>query len=488
MVLRLLLALLCAAVSASAAAAAVAPEDLRRHIDILASNSFEGRAPGTAGEKKTTDYIVAQWQALGLEPAGDGGGWYQPVAVTTRTALTQSVSLRGRRASLDLDQRGIVLIGARAEERLVAAPVYFAGYGIGPGRPGIRGAVVLLTYAGPGGMPPFEQRAKRMAAQGAAAVIGIYPREARWRAVQAGYETGMHGLDLSPLPAIEGALSEQAARRLFGIAGESFDRLSSDAADPSFLPRRLRLTASANVTTHVRRTLSNNVIGRLRGTAGGGQSVLYLAHWDHMGICGAEGAADRICNGAVDNASGIASLIEIARGLAAAPRPARDMIFLATTAEELGLLGATWFAARPPVPLAGIVAALNLDTVAIAPKGEKVAVIGRGLEPLDRLVDETIRAQGRVPDLDGEADAFVERQDGWALAQKGVPALMIGGSFSNMALLEAFLAGPYHQAADNPGPDLVLGGAAEDAELLIVLGRKLADPAVYPHPSAPARP
>jgi hypothetical protein len=117
-----------------------------------------------------------------------------------------------------------------------------------------------------------------------------------------------------------------------------------------------------------------------------------------------------------------------------------------------------------------------------------VAVIGRGIEPLDRLVDATIRAQGRVPDTDGEADAFVQRQDGWALAQKGVPALMVGGSFSNMALLERFLAGPYHQASDNPGPDLVLDGAAEDAELLIAIGRKLADPAAYPHPAAPARP
>ncbi|MEA3064441.1 MAG: hypothetical protein QOJ27_880, partial [Sphingomonadales bacterium] len=191
---------------------------------------------------------------------------------------------------------------------------------------------------------------------------------------------------------------------------------------------------------------------------------------------------DRICNGAVDNASGIAALLEIARAFAQGPRPKRDLLFLATTSEEMGLLGAEYFAARPIVPLPSIVAAINMDTLAIAPKGEKVAVMGRGHPALDSLIDRTVAEAGRTLDTDQEAAAFVERQDGWALARAGVPAIMIGGSFSDMKKLGAFLAGPYHSPADNPGPGLVLDGAAEDAELMVALGRKLADPAQYPHP------
>ncbi len=231
-------------------------------------------------------------------------------------------------------------------------------------------------------------------------------------------------------------------------------------------------TSVANIPT-------NNVVGRLRGTGGTGESLLYLSHWDHLGICAPE-EKDRICNGAVDNASGIAALLEIAGALARGPRPKRDILFLATTAEELGLLGAGYFAMRPVVPLRTIVAAINMDTLAITPKGESVAVMGRGRPSLDALIDRTVAEAGRRLDPDEEAAAFVERQDGWALARAGVPAIMVGGSFSDMKKLGGFLAGPYHSPADNPGPGLVLDGAAEDAELMVALGRKLADPALYP--------
>jgi hypothetical protein len=132
--------------------------------------------------------------------------------------------------------------------------------------------------------------------------------------------------------------------------------------------------------------------------------------------------------------------------------------------------------------LRSIVAAINMDTVAIAPKGEKVAVMGRGRPALDALIDRTVAEAGRSLDEDDEAAAFVERQDGWALARAGVPAIMVGGSFADMKKLNAFLGGPYHSAADNPGPGLILDGAAEDTDLLIALGRKLADPALYPWP------
>jgi Zn-dependent M28 family amino/carboxypeptidase len=229
-----------------------------------------------------------------------------------------------------------------------------------------------------------------------------------------------------------------------------------------------------------RRFSSNNVIGRLRGSGKTGESLLFLAHWDHLGLCGHPSLKDRICNGAVDNASGVAAMLEIARALAKGPRPVRDILFMATTGEEMGLLGASAFAARPTVPLASIVAALNLDTVAISPKGRPVAVIGHGKVPaIDALIAETARELGRTMDTDNDADDFEMRQDGYALARKGVPALMVGGSFSNMKDLKAFMSGAYHQPSDNPGPGVELGGATEDAVLMVALARKLADPARY---------
>jgi Zn-dependent M28 family amino/carboxypeptidase len=149
----------------------------------------------------------------------------------------------------------------------------------------------------------------------------------------------------------------------------------------------------------------------------------------------------------------------------------------------MGLLGAEYFASRPTVPLGSIVAAINMDTLAITPKGEKVAVMGRGRAELDALIDGTVAEAGRSLDRDDEAAALVERQDGWALARAGVPAIMVGGSFADMKKLGDFLDGPYHSAADNPGPGLMLDGAAEDTDLMIALGRKLADPALYSWPS-----
>jgi Zn-dependent M28 family amino/carboxypeptidase len=272
-------------------------------------------------------------------------------------------------------------------------------------------------------------------------------------------------------------MSKAAAGRLVQLGGGDLARLL-DRPGPGFAPVALRLKGTLDVATAIQTIATRNVVGRLRGTGHTGESLLYLAHWDHLGLCAPE-EKDRICNGAVDNASGVAALIEIAGALARGPRPKRDVLFLATTAEELGLLGAGYFAARPVVPLRSIVAAVNMDTIAIAAKGESVAVMGRGRPALDAVIDRTIAEAGRRLDPDDEAAGLVERQDGWALARAGVPAIMVGGSFSDMKKLGGFLAGPYHSPADNPGPALVLEGAAEDAELMVALGRKLADPAQY---------
>jgi Zn-dependent M28 family amino/carboxypeptidase len=148
----------------------------------------------------------------------------------------------------------------------------------------------------------------------------------------------------------------------------------------------------------------------------------------------------------------------------------------------MGLLGAEHFARQPTIPLDSIAAAVNLDTVAIHPRGEAVAILGRGLAPLDTLIEETARGLGRRIDQDREVDVMIRRQDGWAFARNNVPTVMVGGSISNMERLQAFLASSYHKPDDQPGGAIELGGAAEDADLLVALARRLADPAVYQPP------
>lgn len=491
------LLLLFPTIAAAQADPPVTAADLRRHIDVLAGDGFQGRAPATEGERLTTAYIVEQWHARGLEPAGDNGGWLQPVALVERAAERHRIEWSARGRSLDFDQQDIILLGRDGEERIADAPVIFAGHGARIPDRGVdqlagvdvRGAVVLILLEGPGvpGFPSLSERRQSVTDAGAAAVIAVVGSEIGWpqvRALMAGQVATR--LASVTVPPATGAMPISALRRLLDAAGGDMDELLNDQPGSSFRAVTLPMRATIEVTTAVHRYASNNVVGRIRGSGATGESLLYLGHWDHFGICRAEGEADRICNGAVDNASGIAALIEIAGRLARQPRPPRDILFLATTAEEMGLLGAEYFAAQPTVPLDSIVAAINLDSIAIHPAGEPVAVIGRGIPALDTVIEATVQAAGRRLDTDGDADVMVQRQDGWAFARAGVPAILVGGSFSDMALLNGFLAGHYHGPEDEPGPGLMLDGAAEDATLLVALGRRLADPGAYSRPAEAA--
>lgn len=222
-----------------------------------------------------------------------------------------------------------------------------------------------------------------------------------------------------------------------------------------------------------------NVVGKVEGRAPDGRAVVVMAHYDHLGICAPEDSPDRICNGAVDNASGTAALIAIAERVAQM-RLDRDVWFVATSAEEWGLLGAKAFADRPPLPLGAIIAGFNLDTIAIAPTGAPVAMVaGKGVA-LEPLVRAAAKAMGRAWDGDDGAASFLQRQDGWALAQKGVPMIMAGGSFSDPRLLQAFLRATYHGPDDELRVDTELGGAADDANLHVELVRRAASRSVLP--------
>ena len=490
------LLLLFASAASAQSDAPVTTGDLRRHIETLASDAFQGRAPATEGETLSINYIAEQLRARGLEPGGPGGSWFQPVGLVERMTRSHQAHWTARGRELTFDQSDIALQGREAQINLTDVPVIFAGHGVRMPERGVdqlagtdvHGAVVMLLFDSPDvpGFPAFSERVRAVTEAGAAAVIAITSADLQWNFVTRNYHRATTKLASQVVAPIVGAMPQAAAQRLIAAAGGNFERLLNDQPGSSFRAVTLPIRASLQVDTDVHAYTTNNVVGRVRGSGATGQSVLYLAHWDHFGICRPEGVADRICNGAVDNASGVATLIEVAGRLARPPHPPRDILFVATTAEELGLLGAEAFARSPPTPLSSIVAAINLDTVAIQHAGEPVAVIGRGTAPLDAVIDRTVTEMGRRLDTDRDADAFVTRQDGWALARAGVPAVMVGGNFSNMQILAAFLDGAYHTPADQVGPGLVLDGAAEDANLLVALGRRLADPSVYQRPTAPA--
>ncbi|HTU13551.1 MAG TPA: M28 family peptidase [Allosphingosinicella sp.] len=485
---------LAAPLAAQPAAPAIGEADLLRHIRILASDDYQGRAPGTEGERRTTAYLVEQFRARGLEPAGENGGWFQTFRLASRQPAQASLSWTGRSAG-SLTAAEIVAVGREPRDSLRNAPVIFAAHGARMTDRGIdqlaganvRGAIVLILNQGPEveGFPALPERIRAVAAAGAAAVVVIVSDDTSLAELRTGLQRTRPRADDGTTPRFTAFLQMAAAQRLIAGAGGDMERLLNEQPGSSFRPVTLSGRASIEATTTVSRVETSNVIGRLRGTGAPGENVMLLAHWDHLGLCAPEGAPDRICNGAVDNASGIAALIEIAGQLGRGNRPARDLIFLATTAEEVGLVGAGYFADHPTVPLTSILAAINMDTIAIAPAGTPVAVMRSGVAGLDALVTSTIAAAGRTLDPDDEAAALVRRQDGWALARKGVPTLMVGGSFSNMQLLGRFLAGGrYHRFDDQVDDQLVLDGAAEDANLTVALVRRLADPAQYQRPQS----
>jgi hypothetical protein len=461
----------------AAVAQSVRPDALLRHVEVLASDAFEGRKPGTPGEAKTIQYIASQYASLGLEPAAGGGSWYQPVSLMVRRAVATRASFTVNRRPVDLDQNDIILVSNQATARLSDAPVWFVGRGGADQLAGanLQGAVVLILFDPAAN--DTEARLSALRRAGASAIVQVLGNDIPWATVGGAFRQGRVELQRGGGTDLQGMMPSAAAARLVNA-----NQLNA-ADQPNFKAVRLPARATLDVTSQVNAYTSYNVIGRLRGSGRTGESLLYLGHWDHLGICRPEGAADRICNGAVDNASGIATMIEVARGLARGKRPERDVLFMATTSEEVGLLGAEHFAASPPVPLRSIVAAINIDTIAIAPPGEPVAIVGRGTTALDPFVDQTARELGRQIDPDIEGNGFIQRQDGWALTRVGVPAIMVGGSFSSLARLGAFLSGAYHKPEDDLKRPIELGGAAEDADLMIALGRKLADPKVF-RPSA----
>lgn len=472
--------------AAPLAAHSVTEDDLRGHIATLASDDFQGREPGTEGETKTIKYIADAWQKAGLKPAAADGTWFEPVELIRRGQGTAKYSFATRNRTLRVGSDEIVLIGKEAAYANSHLPLLFGGYGVkadGSVVDAVAGKAVLVLFDRPEHAPEALQspRARREAlvAAGAESVIFVGDSQNNWPIVRRLLLSRPVGLESREKRApLEGGMSSEFAVALVTAAGRDWDKLRKNAKAENYAGESLGVDADFDVATDVMRFESHNVVGKIAGRKKGRGAVIYMGHWDHLGICELEGAVDRICNGAVDNASGIAVLTEVAETLGK-KRYDRDIYFVATTAEESGLLGAYALADKPIFPLDQVVIALNVDTIAIAPKGAKVAIIGRGTTKLDAVVEAIARKAGRQIETSTEANDFIQRQDGWALTQKGVPALMVGGSFADLELMQKFMGSDYHGPNDELTDATELGGAAEDANLHIALGKYFADVRKY---------
>lgn len=489
--IRLLVTLLASLMLAACARAPVAsappPERdaiaarLSADIATLASDDFAGRKPGTPGEEKTLAYLEQRFAEVGLlsGTGGPGSYWRMPVDLTATTPISGKLILaRGRSALVVPDEEGAVYTRRRralaAGGPATGVPVVFVGRGEGPVAPEtVAGAVVVLIGA-EGREPAIMADSYRGRAT---AVITVVPDAAALAAVRTSREAERVRLLSEEVDALSAYVTDHVLAQVLGKA--NWERLKERSTEPDFTPIEIQLAISIEATADRREYTSSNLVGMIPGSVPGSGAVLVLAHWDHLGECGAADAAERICHGAVDNASGLAVMLELARRLKTGPPPDRDIYFMATSAEEAGLLGVRAFAKAPPMPLTSIVAAFNLDMLALAPAGSPVGFIGEGRTPLDPVIREEIARSGRTTGDKALAESFLARQDGWVLLERGVPAVLLSSAFSSREVLQPFLQSGYHRPSDKADA-VELGGAIDDLLLHERLVRILADAARYP--------
>ena len=457
---------------------------MRRHIETLASDDFGGREPGTEGECKTLRYLAREWFRIGLVSGTNdpGNAWFAPVELVERSPSRSVASFQRSRRALALPPAGILVLTSGPRQLLENAPVLFLGRGgdAFPPRSELAGRIVVILDTAPAGMgaDAAATRQDRLIEAGAGAVLTVLDGERTLDSVAARRTRAGYALADDRLGGdLEAFVTLDYASRLFGA---DWPALLRAADTPGSGQRTLALTGTLEATTRETRISTHNLIGRLPGRTPERGAVLLVAHWDHFGTCAEPPAENLICNGAIDNASGLAVLTETARVLARGKKLDRDVYFLATSAEELGLLGAHAFAENPPLPLASIVAAFNIDSPAIGPAGRPLTVIGHGRTGLDGDIAKVARSLKVRVENNPVADSFLRRQDGWALLQHDIPAVMVSSSYSDPARLERFMESTYHRPTDEIGPGFELGGAIEDVGVHLALVRWFAGVKSYP--------
>ena len=498
---------------------------LSEHTRVLSDDSYEGRGIATTAEDKVIAYLSEQYAAAGFEPGGDNGGWTQDVGLNRFVVSGLQARLKVGDWSLPLVQGEQIVASTRLPNEhghvmLMDAPLVFVGYGIrAPERNwddfkgmDLKGKILVvlvndadfedpaldtfngkaMTYYG-----RWTYKYEEAARQGAAGVLIVHedaPASYGWTTVRNSWTQPQFDIvrdDPSKARvAMEAWIQRDVAVQLFQQAGLDFEALKVQARSRDFQPVELSgagFDAMFDLATS--RIETHNVIARLPGTTRPEESVLYTAHWDHIGVGAPDADGDAIFNGAVDNASGTAGLIELARAYAAAPRTERSIVMISFTAEESGLLGSEYYAANPIYPLARTVMGFNMDSANVYGRTTAMSILGFGQSDLDERVTAAVEAQGRVIEPDANAAAgYYFRSDHFPLAKQGVPMAYAesGGTFRDAPITERlaqrdeYTADRYHQANDEWSADWDYRGQIEDLEVYYSVGRAIANSRDWP--------
>jgi Zn-dependent M28 family amino/carboxypeptidase len=502
---------------------AITPDGLLAHIKVLASDEFEGRSPGTKGEDLSVKYITDEFKKLGLKPGNPDGTYTQEVPLAGIKSEPR-MSFVTRDKTMDLKYPDdFVASSARLqpEIKIEKSDLVFVGYGVVAPEYGwddyknvdVRGKTLLMLIGDPPVPDPknpskldekmFKGKAMtyygrwtykyEIAAQkGAAAAIIIHETEPAaypWQVVRSSWSKENFELDNANknMDAVSARswITLEVAKKLFADPGQDFDGLKKSAIAKDFRPVVLNAKANIQIKQQVRSFKSHNVIGKLEGSDPklNGEYVIYTAHWDHLGRH-PELQGDQIFNGAIDNASGVASVIELAAAFTKInPPPKRSVLFMATTAEEAGLLGAKFYAEHPLYPLEKTLADINLDSMNVWGKARDIEDLSLGFSTLDDLLAAAAKGQGRSAIPDSRPDkGKIYRADNFEFSKAGLPSLYIGKGEHLLSRPETaplrsdeFDSTDYHQVTDEIHPDWELSGAVQDVQLVFEVGYQVAN-------------
>jgi Zn-dependent M28 family amino/carboxypeptidase len=501
-------------------------EEFLADIRTLSSDRFQGRAPGSEGERLTVDFLIQRFRALGLKPGNPDGSYVQKVPmVGITTKPSQELTFRsrdGKTTPLKFFDDYVAFTNRVVPESGLDAEVVFVGYGVSAPEYGwddykgldVKGKVLVMLIndppvpdpKDPSKLDPKMFGGKAMtyygrwtykyeiaAEKGAAGCLIVHETEPAaypWSVVQGSwgkerFTTAGPDNNMSRIP-VEGWITVDKARALF-----DYDALKKAAVSKQAKPVALPWRASIRLSNQIRRVESQNVIARLDGGARQDEFVIYTAHWDHLGI-GPAVNNDTIYNGALDNASGTAALLQWARAFAKGPKPpARSVLFLAVTGEEQGLLGSEYYGLHPLYPLEKTAAVINKDGMNMYGRTRDVSVVGLGMSTLDDELKKAATAQGRRIEADPEPEkGFYYRSDHFSFAKQGVPALYVGSGVDyegkpagwGLKMRERYVAQDYHKPSDQMKDDWdrQAAGALQDLELLYAVGEAVANSASWP--------